>query len=67
MIAAQQTAVGRLVENEGPGHVAVGLVGEAAKRLGLDLSDDDMDDMAQDLIAMFLDFAANGLEDIFEM
>ncbi|MGA2608710.1 MAG: hypothetical protein ABSH01_14795 [Terriglobia bacterium] len=42
-------------------------VGEAAKRLGLDLSDDDMDDMAQDLIVMFLDFAATGLEDIFDM
>jgi len=42
-------------------------VGEAAKRLGLDLSDDDLDDMAQDLIVMFLDFAANGFEDIMEM
>jgi hypothetical protein len=42
-------------------------VAEAAKRLGLDLSNDDMDDMAQDLIVMFLDSAANGLEDIFEM
>lgn len=39
-------------------------VGEAAKRLGLDLSNDEM---AQDLIVMSLDFAANGLEDIFEM
>jgi hypothetical protein len=39
----------------------------AARRLGLDLSNDDMDDMAQDIIVMFLDFAAPGLEDIFEM
>ena len=38
-----------------------------ARRLGLDLSDDDMNDMAQDLIVMFLDFAATGLEDIFDM
>jgi hypothetical protein len=42
-------------------------VREAARRLGLDLSDDDMDDMAQDLILMFLDFAAAGLEDIIGM
>ena len=41
-------------------------VGEAAKRLGLDLSNDDTDDMAQDLIVMFLDFASNGFEDIME-
>jgi hypothetical protein len=39
----------------------------AAKRLGLDLSDDDLDDLAQDAIVMFLDFAATGLGDIFDM
>lgn len=39
----------------------------AAGRLGLDLSDDDMDDMGQDLIVMFLDFVALDLEHIVEM
>jgi hypothetical protein len=39
----------------------------AAKRLGLDLSDDDLDDLAQDIVVMFLDFAATGLGDIFDM
>jgi hypothetical protein len=39
----------------------------AAKELGLDLSDDDLDDLAQDIIVMSLDFAVSGLEDIVEM
>ena len=38
----------------------------AAKRLGLDLSDDDLDDLGQDIVAMFLDFSID-LEDIVEM
>ena len=42
-------------------------VGEVAKELGLALPDGDLDDMAQDLIVMVLDFAALGLEDIVEM
>ena len=41
-------------------------VGKAAKRLGLGLSDDDLDDLAQDIVLMFLDFSTD-LEDIFEM
>jgi hypothetical protein len=39
----------------------------ATKELGLDLSDDDLDDLAQDIIVMLLDFAVSGLEDIIEM
>ncbi len=39
----------------------------AAKELRLDLSDDDPDDLAKDIIVMSLDFAVSGLEDIIEM
>jgi hypothetical protein len=39
----------------------------AAGRLGLDLSDDDLDDMAQDIRVMSLDIATIGLEDIIDM
>jgi hypothetical protein len=46
----------------------VRLAAEAAtKEVGLDLSDDDLDDLAQDIIVMSLDFAVSGLEDIVEM
>jgi hypothetical protein len=38
----------------------------AAKHLELSLSDDNLDDLAQDIILMFLDFAVD-LEDIVEM
>ena len=38
----------------------------AAKRLGLDLSDDDLDTLAQNVITMFLSFCPD-LEDIVEM
>ncbi len=38
----------------------------AAKRLGLDLLDDDLDDLAQDIVAMFLD-SSTDLEDVVEM
>jgi hypothetical protein len=41
-------------------------VRKAARRLGLGLSDDDLDDLAQDIVLMFLDFSTD-LEDIFEM
>jgi hypothetical protein len=41
-------------------------VGEAVKSLEVSLSDDDLDDLAQDIVAMFLDFAQD-LEDIVEM
>jgi len=39
----------------------------ASGRLGLDLSDGDLDDLAQDIIVMSLEFAVNGLEDLVEM
>jgi hypothetical protein len=39
----------------------------ASGRLRLDLSDGDLDDLAQNIIVMSLEFAVNGLEDIVEM
>ena len=41
-------------------------VGETAKCLGLALSDDDLDDLAQDIVVMLLDFSTD-LEDVVEM
>jgi hypothetical protein len=41
-------------------------VGEAVKSLEVSLSDDDLDDLAQDIVAMFLD-SSTDLEDIVEM
>ena len=41
-------------------------VGEAVKSLEVSLSDNDLDDLAQDIVAMFLEFSQD-LEDIVEM
>ncbi len=40
--------------------------GEAAKRLGLDLSNDDLNDLGQDIVVMFLD-SSTDLEDVVKM
>jgi hypothetical protein len=41
-------------------------VGEAVKSLEVSLSDDDLDDLAQDIVAMFLD-SSTDLEDVVKM
>ena len=41
-------------------------VDEVAKELGIALSEDDLDDLAQNIVVMFLD-SSTGLEDVVEM